>query len=108
MNQAEQGAGATVPWQRGKLIHGGDHESGQPSIDRLVDPDNGEVGLGAVEGAPFVDAMDPEIRGLNFVGDEPEGPIAELRPAPGAILQGNRSGLAIVRVKFAELLIGAI
>ena len=75
---AEEAAGLADPGEGGELVDGGDQESREPAVDRLVDGDDRQRAV-AGEVALEVGADDAQLAGLVVVGQEREGLRLEAR-----------------------------
>src|SRR5207245_4574964 len=81
------------PRERRELIYRRDQEGRQPPVDRLIHSDDGERAV-AREVALEIRAHDAQLARLVVIGQQREGVGPEARPAPRAVLERDRRGLA--------------
>ena len=93
LGAAEQLAGLRHPGERGELVHRRDQEGGQAAVDGLVHGQDRERPV-AAEVAFEVGADDTQLRRPLVVRQQGEGGGLEAGPAPGAVLERDRGGLA--------------
>ena len=91
---AEQRSRLPDPRERRELVDRGDQERRQPPVERLIDGDDRQRPI-AREVALEVRADDAQLVRLIVVGQQRERLRLEARPAPRAVLERDRRGLAL-------------
>jgi len=96
---AEEAGDLTRPRHARELVDGSDHECREPTIDRLVDGQNGQrPSRRKVEIAIAIDAIEEQVLGLIIVGNQVEAVKTRVRfplgtPGHGKAERRPRSGV---------------
>ena len=91
---AQQRPAGSDPGQRRELIHGGDQEGGQATVDRLIHRDDRQWAV-AAEVTRNVATDDAEFAGCIGVGTQAKRVRREAGVAPRAVFQRDRCGAAL-------------
>ena len=91
---AQQRPAGSNPGQRRKLIHGGDQEGGQATVDHFIHRDDRQWAV-AAEVARKIATNDAELAGCIGVGPQAKRVRREAGVAPGAVFQRDRCGAAL-------------
>src|SRR5689334_4677141 len=94
LNSSEKRSDLAGPRHGRELVDRGDHETGKPAINRLIDGQDRQ-GVSSAEGTVTVYAGDAQIGRRVGIGEQLEGVPVELRAAPRAFFERDRRGLAV-------------